>query len=155
SMFRHFGVMGRDYKLATDLADDQALYDLIRKSLDEGRVVTSGTFDGPEEAKKKAAKLARGLLHPKAPAPHVDHPMPDGTIPSPEYTVLGVTTTRDPQTGQVERWLKLRNPWGDSVPTADPNAPKLEGANAGVFYMKVSSYRKAFEDLTIQQYATD
>jgi hypothetical protein len=157
AMFDHFGIKGRDSTIATDFKDDDAgLYAMISKALDENRVVTSGTFDGPEKSAKKG-RLGRGLM-PKAPAPgpHVDHPMPSGIIPSHEYTVVGVITTRDPTTGEVERWVKLRNPWGDSVPDADPNAPAIDQkANPGVFYMKFSGYRQAFEDITVQQFKTD
>jgi hypothetical protein len=146
------GVKGQKHQVA-DLSDQQ-LYAILKDAFGgpTKRFVTMGTFAGKEDS--KAAKFLRELG-----APHVDHPMPGGVIPSHEYSeYFDVKTTTDPKTGETRYWLKLRNPWGDTIPTdLDPDRPTPEPGeeDKGIFWYEFKQVRACFEDMDVQRFPWD
>ncbi|MHB8877576.1 MAG: C2 family cysteine protease [Myxococcaceae bacterium] len=68
----------------------------------------------------------------------------DGVLPSHAYTV--VDTRTDPATG--ERYVVLRNPWGNTEPTDASGAPR-DGKDDGVFEMKLDDFMKTYQAVAI------
>ena len=61
-----------------------------------------------------------------------------------DYTLLGVAERNG------EKYVRLRNPWGDTRPDVDESPVKTD-VDDGTFELSLANYRKYFGDLMVSK----
>ena len=116
-VFEHvLGKPGRDMTVSTSSSTQDRVWSQLKKAVDNKWPVSAGTHGESQEALYTNSGV------------YADH----------SYSVLGYEERNG------ERYVQLRNPWGESEPSGN-------GANDGVFLLKMADFSKLYQTLMLAE----